>query len=542
MNPKKQHHLIQVVLAALLVLAGASRLAAQESLIALGKVNSDGSLAASSNTLGGVAASSRVGLGNYNLTVTAAGAFAGAATGDFLISTGIESAASGDRILNAGIVSVTNDVLTIKVRVNDVENSPTLDGAVAADGGFYFGIRRIDPLATTPASDSRHLLAAGTVNSSGSLAKAFGIDGITISSLRADTGDYFVTLTKTGAFALDSSLDYLVFLSLVGSASEDEAIRGDVSSTASDDSIAFNIHVDDVQNPGGADVGVPSNRNFVFSIYSLNSIDLNGGPASELFAAHTSVDGSTGNLVFGQSIFPGGVVGSTHLSAGRYQIEIVSAGAFAGVDSDRYVPIVDINNTNLADEAVQAQVTIPDANTLRITVATNDVQTNGDADGDPKDRSFFLSLIDTAPAVFHDLSLSTRNLPATFRGVGITNLNGAGQTVRLKLVNASASRVFFKSENAGSAIDDLRLKGQAITGKLDSRFFDTTTGRRNITAEVKLGAVAVEDLRPGDAVSIEGVIRYKSANQTPNVTSKLRTISSNLPARHDVNRILVEKR
>jgi len=540
MNLIKPHHLFQAVLTVLLVLAGASRLAAQESLVALGNVDGDGSLAASSNTLGGIVAGARIGAGDYNVTVTAAGAFTGAAVGDFLITTGIESTSIGDRISNAGVVSVTNDVLTIKVRVNDVEDSTNLVGAEPVDGDFYFGIRRIDPLATTLSPDSRHLLATGTVNSGGSLAPAFGIDGITVSSLRADTGDYFVTLTKAGAFALDSSQDYLIFLTLVGDSTEDEAIRGDVSSSASDDSIAFNVHVDDVQDSPGGDVGVPSNRRFVFSIYSLNSIDLNGSIASELFAAHTSIAGNTGNLVFGQSIFPGGVVSSTRMSAGRYRIEIVSAGAFAGVESDRYAPIVDINNTNLADENIQAEVSIIDANTLRISVATNDVQTSGDSGGVPTDRNFFLSLIDTTPALFHDLSLSTRNLPATFRGAGITNLTGAGQTVRLKLVNTSKSRVFFNSENAGSAIDDLRLKGQAISGKIDSRFFDTTSGRRNITAQVKLGAVAVEDLRPGDAVSIEGLIRYKNVNQTPRITAKLRTISSNATSRQDVNRIFVQ--
>lgn len=533
---------IRVALAALLVLAGASRLAAQESLVALGKVSSAGTLQASSNTLGGVVASSRIAAGNFTVTVTSAGAFAGATISDFLVSTGIESASSSDRSSNAGIVSVTDDLLTVRVRIADVESTANLNAAVAADANFFFAIRRIDPLAAEFTDDSRHLLAVGTVSSGGSLLSGFGVGGITLSSLRANTGDYFVTLTKAGAFALDAAHDYLVFLSLIGSGAEDEAIRGAVSSVSSDDSVAFNLHVDDVQDPGGADLATPANRNFGFAIYRLNSIDLTGSPASQLFAAHASVNGTTGDLVFGQSVFPGGSVSSSRLSTGRYQIDFVSPGAFVGVAPSRFVPFVSLNATSLIDEIAQAQSSVLDANTLRVLVAVNDVQASGVAAGVADDEEFFLSLIDTAPVILHDLSLSTRNAPATFKGAGIINLTGIGQTVRLRLVRTAAKRVFFHSENVGASIDDLRLRGQAFAGRLNTRFFDTTVGRRNITAQVKIGAVAVAGLRPGEAVSIESVIRYKKANVTPNLTARLRARSGSVPVRTDVNRVLVRAR
>lgn len=533
--------LIRAVFPALLVLGLASGLQARESLVALGNVRGSGVLDASANTVSGVVASSRTSAGAYTVTVTAAGAFAGSVPADFIVATTPESTASGDNLFTANVNSVTDDVVEIFVRGGDVESTSNSGFIVAEDHDFHFVLRRIDPLASGIAGDSRFLLATGVVSSTGTLLGGFGVGGVTVTSLRADTGDYFLTLTKTGAFAGDSSLDYILDLSPVDGSEADQTVRGAVSSIISDDAISINVHTDDVQASPGTDTQNPASSTFAFAIYGINNLDATGAPASRLVSALASVS-NAGNLVFGKSGIPGGVVSASRTSEGIYQVELVAADAFAGKTSNDFAAIVHTANSNLIDELAKAVISIVDANTLSVAVFTDDMQTNGDANGDPADSAFSLTLLDLAPAIFPDLTLGRTAIPATFRGAGIINNTGGGQGIRLPLSGTASKRAFFSISNAGDSVDGLRMKGLATAGPLGTRFFHLDSTRRNVTAQVKIGAVVDSEVRPDESVKLESVIRYRRLERTPAVTMRVRAISQLAPANVDLGRVFVQRR
>lgn len=534
--------MIRAVFAALLFLAGGSPLVAQESLVAIGNVNTSGGLDVEANTVGGVVASSRPNTGEYLVTVTATDAFVGASPADFLIETTIEASSSGDDISNGAVISVTDDVLTVRVRVADVEDSGSVSAAVAVNASFFFVIRRVDPLATVSEGDTRFLLSAGRMASSGSLVSSFALNGLISSSVRVNTGEYVLTLSKANAFVGDSTLDYVVLLTPIGGDGDDKTVRGDVTNISSDDSASFVFCVDDVQSAVPANAAVPANRAFAYAIYRLDGIDLTGAPASTLNAALVSV-AQNGTLVFGQSSIPGATISSAHLDTGRYQVDIVAPGQFSPSDADRFAPIASIRSADLIDEIIKTTVSVPDVNTLRLAVAVDDVQDSGSPAGvNFSNASFTLSLVDTDPEIFHDLTISTRKAAATYRGGGIINKTGAGQTVRLNLDGTRLGRVYFKSKNVGHASDVLRVRGQAIFGRLNSHFFNTTAGRRNVTAQVKIGSAMSDDVRPGEVERFEGRIRYKNAGSSPNVVSKFSTIPRSGPLKTDLVRVLVKPR
>jgi|GEM_PF-1962718 len=124
--------------AALPLLAAVSGLRAQESTVALGIVRGNGTLESSANPVSGVVASVRNAAGNYTVTVTSAGAFAGSSPSDYLVHTTIQSILSGDITTNARVGSVTADVLTVQVRTGDVETTTNLYAVVETDSPFYF--------------------------------------------------------------------------------------------------------------------------------------------------------------------------------------------------------------------------------------------------------------------------------------------------------------------------------------------------------------------------------------------------------------------
>lgn len=525
--------------AALWVLAAVTHVTAQENLVALGAVDSGGALSNSANTLSGIVASVRNAEGDYTVTVTATGAFTGAAIGDFQVETTVRNSASSDRIVNGQVVAVTDDVLTATVRSADVEtiSSPTI--AETKDAAFFFLIRRIDPLATTGDSKSRHLIALGRVNAAGTTVSSFGVGGIVPSSVRVNPGDYVLTLTKVGEFVGDAATDYVLLLSTIGASGSDKTTKGAVLSTTSDDSLAINVQTDDVQAAAGADTPTLSSNAFSFAVYKINSDDATGAPSSTLVKAVASV-GSTGTLTFGQSIFPGATVTSSKTGAGEYDVNINAPGVFTGAAATRYVPMAYVRSNALVDESAKTDIEFVDGDNIRIAVSTDDVQATGQSAGVPTDRAFFVTLYDTLGGFSQDLSLSRSAIPATLVGQGVINANGAGQTVSLNLPGVSARKVFFRSENLGRSVDSLTLRGQGIARPLDARFFRTTGGRVNVTAQVRTGAVVASDMRPGDTVSFEGSFRYTRSFNRPGRAVKMLAGSTALTSAIDVNRVVTK--
>lgn len=524
-------------LAAVPLLAAVAALEAQESTVAMGIVRSNGVLENVSSPLSSSIGSVRNAAGDYTVTVTSAGAFAGTSPTDYLVLTTIQSTLSGDITSNAQVGSVTADVLTVQVRTGDVETTSDPLAVVETDSSFFFHIRRTDPSSTVVTGDTRHLIATGRVASSGSLKSGFGIDGIVPTSIRTDAGDYLVSLTRAGAFVGDDSSVYVVILGLSdGSGNSDEGIRGGVLSTASDDSVAINVHTDDLQDGAGADAATPNNEEFVFAIYKTDLSDASGPASSRLAVALAAVDGPTGTLEIGQTAFPGGSVSSIRSAAGRYQVTITAPGAFAGTADNRFAPFVAPRFGLGMDEIVKCSTSLLSDDQLRIDVFVDDVQQAGEVAGVADDKDFVLTLLDAAPSFIHDLSLSRSSVPASLRGSGIVNTSGAGQTIRLPLVGISPRTMFYASENAGLASDDLLLKSQGIPNAIDARFFRTTGPRTNVTAQVRIGATSAEDVRPGNTVNFEGVFRYKTAGNRPEKIVSLRSLGNGTPLRSDVVR------
>jgi hypothetical protein len=533
--------------AALPLLAAVSGLRAQESTVALGIVRGNGTLESSANPVSGVVASARNAVGNYTVTVTSAGAFSGSSPSDYLVHTTIQSTLSGDITTNAQVGSVTADVLTVQVRTGDVETTTNLFSVVETDSPFYFHIRRTNPSSTVVTGDTRHLIATGRVASGGVLQSGFGIDGIVPTSIRIAQGNYLLNLTRAGAFAGDSSSVYVVILSLSsGTAGSDGGIRGGVLSTASEDSLVIKVHTDDLQAiasasggsflQAGADTALPSDEQFVFAIYKTDFAGASGLAPTRLAVALAAVDGPTGTLELGQTAFPGGTILSSRSAVGRYAVTINAPGAFAGTSSLQFNPFVSIRSGGGIDEIVKCSTASFSDDQLRFEVFVDDVQTNAEAEGLATDQDFVFTLLDTDPVFVHDLSLSRSIGPATLRGSGIINTSAAGQTLRLPLVSINPRTVFYASENAGLVSDDLLLKSQGIPNAVDARFFRTTGPRTNVTAQVRIGATAAADVRPGDIVNFEGVFRYKTAGNRPEKTVSLRSLGNGTPLRSDVVR------
>jgi hypothetical protein len=511
----------------------APRASAQESMIAMGNVDGAGNLDLEVNSLGAVVASSSLGTGNYQITVTINDAFIGATVDDFIVETTIEDSLAADTVASSQVSSVTDDIVTFNVRTMDVEESATPNAPVAVDEDFYFALRRVDVSATTLEGDSRFLLAAGNVDLGGALNVAFGVDGIEVSSVRDALGDYRVILTKEGSFSGDLSGQYLIFLTQIGTGTTDQAFRGDVVATASDDSVEFRVRSIDVQANVAADSGVADNDDFVFSIYRLVGDETTGNPSSRLISAIASVDGPTGNLVSGASVFGASTVSSSRLGVGVYTVTINAPGAFAGSDPDRFGAVVGIKG-GITDRMAVADAVVTDDNTVTVQVVTHDVQTAGEFQGVVEDNDFYLVLYDLEPNLGPDLGIGTKKPLTTFKGFGTQNETGAGQGIRLNLTGTTQRKFFFASENTGDSIDGLRLKGIATAGPLETTFFRITGGKTNITAEVKTGSLVAEDVRPGETIRFEGRTAFKSETTRPTKTLKLRGTSDFQPSSRDL--------
>ncbi len=113
---------------ALLAIACLTSARADDSVVALGVVASNGALVKSANSVAGVVATSRTGQGKFEVTVTAPGAFAGAVLDDFTIEATVRSLVSEDNLAYGRATVVSDDVLTVSITTADPEDetSPNL--------------------------------------------------------------------------------------------------------------------------------------------------------------------------------------------------------------------------------------------------------------------------------------------------------------------------------------------------------------------------------------------------------------------------------
>ncbi len=534
---KYQRLLSPFLLTVILVSKSPALLHGEDAVVALGAVASNGTLDNSANSVEGVVASSLNGTGTYDITVTAAGAFAGTTPGDYTVETTIRAVSSDDNLSNGAVTSVTNDVLTIRVRTSDVEDTANPNGPLAQDSAFFFLIRRVVAGDTSLDGDSRFLLGVGKVALDGTLISGFGVDGVTVTATRPNTGEYFINLTKPGGFAGDAADDYLLFVTPDGGSSvDDEAIRGGATAVVSDDTVLVEVYTDDVQQGVAGNNPTPTNEPFHFSIYRLTGAETSGQSASRLVRAVASID-STGGLTSGATRFGEGAVTASRLGAGLFQLDLSLPGGFTGASSNRFVVHAFDNSSNASDELVGADVSVFDDNTLRVQISATDVEADGEATGTLNDRNLFVVIYDTDPAFGPDLGIGTKKSLSSMNGIGVINGSGAGQGIKLNLTGTFQRKFFVAAENAGHSTDSLRLKGIATRGPLDTKFFRTTGGKTNVTAEVKIGSVVAEDFYPGNIVRFEGLTAYKSQGSRPTKTMKVRGISDFAPASVDLVKV-----
>lgn len=526
--------LVHGVFTSLLAIASLTSAQADDSVVALGAVDAAGALDKSANSVAGVVGSSPGGPGEYEITVTAAGAFVGAAPEDFTVETTVRGVSSDDVVANGAVTTVTDDVLTVQVRTSDVEDNANPFGPIAQSSSFFFLIRRIAVGETSITGDSRFLLGVGQVTGDGDLVCSFGVDGVTLTSSNLNPGEYTINLTKAGGFAGDTADDYLIFLSANGGAGvDDEALRGGATSVVSDDTVLFEVYSDDVQKAVAGNDPTPNNEPFYVSIYRLTGVENSGESASRLVSVVASIN-TAGNLVTGASRFGEGGLTATRISEGLYQLDVTAPGAFAGVVADRFVAHAFTNSSSASDEIIGVLVSVFNDDTLRLRISSTDVEVDAEPTGALADQNLSVVIYDTDADFGPDLSIGTKRSFTTLKGRGVQNSNGAGQGIKLNLTGTLKRKFFLAAENAGHSLDSIRMKGIGTAGPLNTKFFRTTGGKTNVTAEVKIGAVVADDVRPGEKIRFEGRTGYKSATSRPTKTIKMRGLSGFEPTSIDL--------
>lgn len=498
---------------------------AQETLIAAGNINASGDVGISTSPIGATVSSTRngVGSGSYDIQIDSIGAFASNTEDDFLIEVGIERGdLLNDNGVTAEVKSVNADQLVIDVQVADYEDLSSNVSSEARDEDFYFVIRRITAGQTSFVGDSRHLLAIGTVDTDGTLLASFGVDGVNATSQKNAEGDYTVTLSKPGGFVGDSSQDYLFLATPIDSGSQDQIISADVGNngTSTDDAVVFAVRTTDVQDNPNADVGVAEDENFGFVVYALNAASEAGSPDSRLIAMMASV-APNGDLVRGASSHSGGSVTSTRVGAGRFDVDFVSAGAFAGKSAEDYIGIATVRTASLQDRQANVLVEIVNPSLLRVNVAINDLEQDATSIGDPEDDDFYVTLFDTDPAFQPDLRIGRKRNLTKMKGNNRYNNSGGGQGIKVKLPGARQKKYFFAVENDGRSIDDFRVKEKGAGSEIKSRYFRLTGGRQNVTARIRTNKEVASDVEPGDIVLFQSRLRYRSSLGTPRRKIKL---------------------
>lgn len=494
-----------VALAALVVASAAT---AQDSVVAIGKVSSAGAVTNSSNTVGGVVTATRPSVGQYFIDITSTGAFAGTDADDYVVNVGVEGSISGDVTALATVPAPTNDVLTIEVNLQSVEDSSTLNLAEARNNGFFFVVHRI-PSSGAIDSGSRYLFATGRAGSGGGVTGGISPEGATVSGTRNGAGDYLLTVSKPGAFTGDSVNDYVILVTPDGLGPQDKIIRGDGDTAVSDDEIVFNVRVDDGQDETNDDSVIPTDRAYQFTIYRVAADPQPVLPASKLLRAIGKVDGSTGDLVKGASCFPGATVTGTRTGEGDYEILIEAPGQFVDSVSNEMVVQLLPEYTGVEDEVAAGRATVVDADTLRIDVGLADLETPGTDGPNAQDRDFFFVLHEAAAAPNSDLHIGRKRNLSKMKGDGRYNLNAAGQKLRVKSKGAAA-RYFFALENDADVVDTLQLRQKGKIKGVKPKFFRLSGGRKNVTAKVKSVGLEVDDMRPDKVILFQVKTRFLS--------------------------------
>jgi len=532
----------KLAVAGLLLLAaiGATATAvAQDTLVALGRVESTGVLSSSQNTVGATVGVVDNGTGDFTVTVSATGAFAGASADEFVVELTIAGGGLSDDLAKSS-VSVSDDLLSVDVAIVDLEDASNVDEGEVRDRDFFFVIRRAPVGAATVFEGTRYLRALGVIDTDGTLLSGYGLDGISVSGVRDAEGDYTITLTKSNGYATDTLEEHLIMLTPINGNEQDQVMQGTPVSIADNNAVLFRVRSADVQIHNADDTVTAMDNKFGFTIYRLNDTNVGGVPDSQFLTALANIQGSDGSADLAVGAQSGMVVNSTRNSEGDYRITVTALGAFAGMTGDDFVSHVTLRQTGAADEAGNTEVTVFNNDTLHVDVNTNDLEQDTEPQGVAQDADFALALYSIDPIVQPDLRIGTKKALTKHKGDEVINPNGAQQGIRLKLEGRNKERFFFAIENDGNVVDDLRLSEAGAGNILKTKYFNIQGGRTNITATVRTGGEAASDLAPGKFERFEAQTKYRKLLKRPNRKLQITGTSIHSPANADTVKVKVK--
>lgn len=504
-NPMRAAYLVSSFF---LTLLGCNSPARGESLLAGGVVAPDGTLESSFNLVSGEITSVRTSPGTYTLTLSKTNGFAGATFSDFFAETTIRSDQPGDTLASGTITAVTNDSVTLDVRIRDAEVAvPPFGGGAPSDDKFNFLLRRVDPGSIAVEPESRFLIMAARIAGDTSLPTVTP-DGSEILTERVGEGDYRVRIVRTGGFADDAPDDYLLLLSPLsfnGQYSDtDESVRGEIEDVSDPNSVTFRIRTDDLHaSPDPSDQSTPSDQTFSMAVYRVKSDEFNLGPDSSRIAGMVIHGGGTDVK---QSVFPNGVVHVTQTGVGSYEVGFHSVNAFKEGSELRFLPFVYDAGIDSTSNLLISRVLVQNPNTLSVEVRAFNVETSRGSGGTSVNARFGLLLVDTQARSRVDGTIGPHVTKQI--GRGIVNSTGFQQTLFSRVPRSGVIRFVFSVTNDGNSTEELRIR-QRFSRPDRTSFSRISGSRTDVTALIRSGATVSNDFRPGERMFFEGISKTR---------------------------------
>jgi hypothetical protein len=491
-----------------LTLLGCNSPARGESLLAGGVVAPDGTLESSFNLVFGEITSVRTSPGTYTLTLSKTNRFAGATFSDFFAETTIRSDQPGDTLASGIITDVSNDSVTVEVKIRDAEVAvPPFGGGAPSDDKFNFLLRRVDPGSIAVEPESRFLIMAASIAGDISLPTVTP-DGSEILTERLGEGDYRVRIVRTGGFADDASDDYLLLLSPLSfnglNSNADESVRGEVEDVSHPDSVTFRIRTDDLHaSPDPSDQSTPSDQLFSMAVYRVKSDQFNARPDSSRIAGLVLHGGGTDVK---QSVFPNGVVHVTQTGVGSYEVGFHSVNAFGEGSELRYLPFVYDSDGNASSKLLISQVLAENPNSLSVEVKAYNVETSRGSGGTSVNARFGLVLYDTQANSRVDGTIGPHVTKQI--GQGIVNSTGFQQTLFSRVPRSGVIRFVFSVTNDGNSTEELRI-GQRFSRSDRTSFSRISGSRTDVTALIRSGATVSNDFRPRERMFFAAISKTR---------------------------------
>lgn len=240
--------------------------AASRYLLATGSIASNGTLKRAATSDGSNLEVNRVGEGDYHLTLSKTGAYAGFGLEDFYpFATSGNQSNVQDNLPVGTADSKSNDHVLIQFRTADVQNASN-DNPEAEDDEFHFTIYRAGGPSPATAESSLLLAMASVQGNNGLLRRsAISLPGANLAVERTGSGRYRFTLSAPGRFAGKSMEDFAMQVHLNNSAHIDRipSVRGMILGA---DTFEFDVRINDVENVGEA-FGVAEDNDFFLTIH-----------------------------------------------------------------------------------------------------------------------------------------------------------------------------------------------------------------------------------------------------------------------------------